>query len=198
MTLKEVLKLKTPDDLWHYIHENIKYGWTNKKGEFREYDDPRKFEEYYFHSPDETVERKSGLCGDQVLLEKMWFDSKKIENHIITFGFTDGKDKRIGSGHTFLVYIENGKYYYFENSFAPCANIVEFDSISELIGTAIALYLIASNNTDKIDKIYVTIDGHLNINNNSQQDYKDTINDRDVYKNYKVEVIKVLKKYLNN
>ena len=68
MTIKDVLELKTPDDLWHYIHENIKYGWTNKNGEFREYNDSRKFEEYYFHSPEETVERKSGLCGDQVLL----------------------------------------------------------------------------------------------------------------------------------
>lgn len=195
MTIEDVLNLKTPDDLWHYIHENIKYGWTNKKGEFREYDDPRTFEEYYFHSPEETIDRKSGLCGDQVLLEKRWFDNKKIENHIVTFGFKNNDGKRIGGGHTFLIYIENGKYYYFENSFAPCANIIEFDSLAELIGTAIALYLIASNDTDKINKLYVTLDGHLNINSNIQQNFNETINDEDVYNNYREEVASGLKRY---
>ena len=195
MTLKEVLELKTPDDLWHYMHENIKYGWTNKDGKFREYDDPRKFEEYYFHSPEETVERRSGLCGDQVLLEKMWFDNKKIENHIVKFGFKDDDDKRIGGGHVFLVFVQHDKYYYFENSFAPCANIVEFESFDELVGTAIALYLIATNNTDKIDRLYVTIDGHLNVNNNHQQDYIETIKDEDIYDNYRKEVEIGLKKF---
>lgn len=195
MTIKDVLELKTPDDLWHYIHDNIKYGWTNKKGEFREYGDPRQFDEYYFHSPEETVERKSGLCGDQVLLEKMWFDNKKIENHIVKFGFKADDGKRIGGGHVFLAYVQNNKYYYFENSFAPCANIVEFDSFDELVGTAIASYLIATNNVDKIDKLYVTIDGHLNVNNNHQQDYNETIKDEDYYDNYREEVENGLKKF---
>lgn len=195
MTIKEVLELETPDDLWRYMHETIKYGWTNKNGEFREYSDPRMLEEYYFHSPEETVERKSGLCGDQVLLEKMWFDHKKIENHIVSFGFKDDEGKKIGGGHTFLVYKENNKYYYFENAFAPCANIVEFDSFNELVGTAIATYLIATNNTDKIDKLFATVDGHLNINSNTQQNYIETINDEDIYNNYREEVNRGLKKF---
>ena len=74
MSYEEVMNLKTPDDLWKYMHDNIKYGWTNKNGEFREYNDSRQNEEYYIHSPKETVERKSGICSDQVLLEKDWFD----------------------------------------------------------------------------------------------------------------------------
>lgn len=188
MTLKEVLDLKTPDDLWHYMHENIKYGWTNKKGEFREYGDPRMMEEYYFHSPEETVDRQSGLCGDQVLLEKMWFDHHKIENHIVSFGFKDEKGKRIGGGHTFLVYKDNDKFYYFENAFMPCANIVEFDDFNELVGTAIAMYLLCTNNKDKTDKIFTTIDGNLSINSNTQQHYEETINDEDTYNNYREEV----------
>lgn len=195
MTIKEVLELKTPDDLWCYMHENTKYGWTNKDGKFREYDDPRKFEEYYFHSPEETVERKSGLCGDQVLLEKMWFDNKKIENHVVTFGFKNDEGKIIGGGHTFLVYVENNKYYYFENAYAPCANIVEFDTFHELIGTAIAAYLIATNNTDKKDKLFVTIDGYFKINSNTQQDYEGTIKDEDVYNNYRKDVERGFKRF---
>ena len=195
MTLKEVLELKTPDDLWHYMHENIKYGWTNKKGEFRKFDDSRKFEEYYFHSPEETVTRKSGICGDQVLLEKEWFDYHNIENHIVTFGFKNETGKKIGGGHTFLVYIENDKYYYFENAYEQCANIIEFDSFKELVGTAIAVYLIDTNNIDKIDKIFVNIDGHLNINSNTKQNFEETINDVDVYKQYKEEVENALTKF---
>ena len=69
------------------MHKNIKYGWTYKNGEFKECLDPRMMEEYCFHSPEATVERKAGLCGGQVLFEKMWFDYHKIENHIVTFGF---------------------------------------------------------------------------------------------------------------
>ena len=140
------------------MHKNIKYGWTNKSGEFREYGDSRMMEEYYFPSPEETVERKSGLCGDQVLLEKMWFDYHKIENHIVQFGFKNDDNKRIGGGHTFLVYVDNGKYYYFENAFAPSANIVEYDNFNELVGTAVAIYLLCTNNTDKVDKIYTILD----------------------------------------
>ena len=122
MRYEEVLQLKTPDQLWKYMHENIKYGWTNKKGEFREYNDSRQHKEYYLHSPQETVERKSGICGDQVLLEKAWFNHHNIENHIISFGFKDDNGKRIGGGHVFLVYIMDGKYYYFENNGAMAAN----------------------------------------------------------------------------
>ena len=195
MTTKDVLNLKTPDDLWHYMHENIKYGWTNKKGEFREYGDPRMLKEYYYHLPEETIERRSGLCGDQVLLEKMWFDYKKIKNHVVSFGFKNDEGKKVGGGHTFLVYVENNRYYYFENAFAPCANISDFDSFNELVGTAIAAYLLTTNNTDKMDKLYVNIDGHLNANNNHQQDYKETINDEDFYDNYRDEIEKGVKKF---
>ena len=195
MKYEEVLQLKTPDQLWKYMHENIKYGWTNKKGEFREYNDSRQHEEYYLHSPQETVERKSGICGDQVLLEKAWFNHHNIENHIISFGFKDKNGKRIGGGHVFLVYIMDKKYYYFENAFAPCANIVEFDSFNELIGTAIATYLLATNNTDKTDKLFATVDGHLSINSSTQQNYKETINDEDIYNNYREEVDRGFKRF---
>ena len=195
MNYEEVLELKTPDDLWKYMHENIRYGWTNKNGEFREYNDPRQKEEYYFHSPEETVERKSGICGDQVLLEKAWFDYHHIENHIVSFGFKDSTGKRIGGGHIFLLYVMNGKYYYFENAFSPCANIVEFDTLNELIGTAIAAYLIATNNADKGDRLFVTFDGHLTIGNDTNRDYIETINDKDVYKEYKEDINKGMKKF---
>ncbi len=195
MTINDVLNLKTPDDLWHYMHENIKYGWTNKKGEFREHGDPRTFKEYYFHSPEETIERKSGLCGDQVLLEKMWFDYKKIKNHVVSFGFKNDEGKKIGGGHVFLVYIEDNKYYYFENALGPCANILGFDSFNELVGTAIAAYLVVTNNTDKMDKLYINIDYNLNANNNSQQDFIETLNAEDFYYNYKNEIQKSIKNF---
>ncbi len=195
MDFEDVLKLKTPDDLWKYMHENIRYGWTNKNGEFREYNDPRQYEEYYFHSPKETVERKSGVCGDQVLLEKSWFDHHNIENHIVSFGFKDDTGKRIGGGHIFLLYVVDRKYYYFENAFAPCANIVEFDTLNELIGTAIAAYLVATNNTDKTDRLFVTFDGHLTIGNNTNRDYAESINDKDVFAEYIEDVNKGIKMF---
>ena len=195
MTIEDILQLKTPDDLWHYMHKNIKYGWTNKYGEYRDYGDSRMFEEYYFHSPKETIERKSGLCGDQVLLEKMWFDYKKIENHIITFGFKNNDGKKMGGGHTFLVYIKDNKYYYFENAFMPCANIVEFDSFDELVGTVIASYLIVTNNTDKINNLFITIDGHIKINSTTQQNYEETLNDIDYFDKYEEQINNGLKKF---
>ena len=167
--LNDVLELKTPEDLWHYIHENIKYGWTNKNGEFREYNDPRMLDEYYYHSPEETVNRKSGICGDQVLLEN------NFENHIVTFGFKDSNGKIIGGGHTFIAYIENEKYYYFENAFSPCANIVEFENFNDLVGDVIAAYLVCTNNIDKIDRLYIIVDDNLVVNMNSQQKYEQDV-----------------------
>ena len=195
MSYEEVLQLKTPDELWKYMHENIKYGWTNKNGEFREYNDSRQSKEYYFHSPQETVERKSGICGDQVLLEKDWFNHHNIENHIISFGFKDNIGNRIGGGHVFLIYVINKKYYYFENAFVPCANIIEFDTLDELIGTAIAAYLVVTNNTDKVNRLFITIDGHLSIGNDTNMDYAETINDKDVYADYIEDVKNCIKEF---
>ena len=195
MDLNNVLKLKTPDDLWKYMDKNIKYGWTNKKGEFREYKDSRMKEEYYYHSPKETVERKSGLCGDQVLLEKAWFDYHNIKNHIVTFGFLNESSQRIGGGHIFLIYEENNKYYYFENAFKACANILEYNSFNEALGDAIALYLLCTNSKDKVNKIYITIDGHIKENNNTEEDYIDTLNDQDLSSEYLEYVKNGLEKY---
>lgn len=56
------------------------------------------------------------------------------------------------------------------------------------MGTTIAAYLLATNNTDKKDKLFVTIDGYLEINSNTQEYYEETINDEDVYNNYRKDI----------
>ena len=196
MSYEEVMNLKTPDDLWKYMHDNIKYGWTNKNGEFREYNDSRQNEEYYIHSPKETVERKSGICSDQVLLEKDWFDHHNIENHIISLEYKDDNSRRVGNGHVFLIYVLNNKYYYFENAFRECANIIEFNTLNELIGTTIGAYLVATNNTEKINNMCLTIDGHLTIGNDNNKHYEETINDKDVIKDYINDIKEGINKFI--
>ena len=194
MNLEDVLKLKTPDDLWHYMHNNIKYCWTNKEGKEFSLNSPNMMAEYYIHSASETCIRKSGICLDQVVLEKTWFDYHGIENHIITLGFIEN-GLRVGGGHTFLYYFQNNNYYYFENAFVPAANIVKVTSLDELIGIAVAIYLLCTKNVSKIDNIYITIDSNIKIGDNTQSNYTKTLNDQDVISKYKDEIEKAIIKY---
>ncbi len=195
MTLQEVLELKEPNDLWHYMNDNIKYGWTNKQGEFKELSDPSFRDDYYIHNPEETVKYGSGICGDQVLLEKEWFNYHNMENHTVSYGFINDEGKRIGGGHIFLYYIQDNKYYYFEVAEKANANIVEFDSLEELIGTVIAASLLINNKADKIDNIYLSIDPSLVAGDNNDQNFIRELNDIDVVDKFKEYIKEGIKKF---
>lgn len=114
--------------------ETIEYGFKDQNG-FNIYKDierwDRDFEEfYYLLSPEELLERKCGTCWEQVELERKLFSDLNITN---TTYFICTYAEDASPCHTFLVYEDNGKYYWFEHSWYDYKGIHEYNSIKELL-----------------------------------------------------------------
>ena len=71
-----------------------------------------------------------GTCWNQVELEREWFFN---HNYIFKTYFICFDIKENHATHTFLVYEDNNKYYYFEHSFETYKGIHEFDNLNELL-----------------------------------------------------------------
>lgn len=122
--------IKTPEELLSWMNF-IGYGWTSIKDNrvygIGEDDDGEDFYKYYrLQSPQETIDRKYGVCWDQVEVERVWFDHKKIPYDIY---YIDHET----TTHTFLVFKRNGKYYWFEHSWYTYRGIHEYDSLDVLL-----------------------------------------------------------------
>ena len=75
--------IKTPEELYKYMDENIEYGYLGKDGNIYKADNPefddKWFDYYLLESPEEVIKNKSGICWDQVELERKWFEKNKFE-----------------------------------------------------------------------------------------------------------------------
>ena len=104
---------------------DIKYGYVDIKGDIHN-DVDDKFSEFYkLQSPDEVLKNKIGVCWDQVELERDLFKKKNIE--FKTY-FIVHYDNDKCPTHTFLIYKENNKYYWFEHSWEKYRGIIGYDS----------------------------------------------------------------------
>ena len=133
----EYKDIKTPEQLLKYMDENIKYGFVDDNG--KEYGpwDNQEFQEscqtkWHLSSPERLIQSGYGHCWDQVELERDWF---KIHNYnfktfYIWFEFPYENSY---STHTYLVYENYGKYYYFEHSDFNNRGIYEFLSYEDAI-----------------------------------------------------------------
>ncbi|MDD3241401.1 MAG: GNAT family N-acetyltransferase [Bacilli bacterium] len=85
---------------------------------------------YHLMSPEELLKKKYGVCWDQVELERKLFSETNIPFKTY-FIYTD--DQNYLPSHTFLVYEENDKYYWFEHSWYDEKGIHEYNSLNELL-----------------------------------------------------------------
>lgn len=86
-------------------------------------------EYYYLQSPKELLEKKYGVCWDQVELERHLLEKKNIPSKSY---FIIAYDNKIEPTHTFLV-VENIKYYWIEHSWEPFRGIWEYNTLKELL-----------------------------------------------------------------
>ena len=98
---------------------NNKDKWDNEFDKF-----------YYLQEPDELLKSKCGVCWDQVELERLLFSNLDIK--FKTYFIYIKGDNMLPS-HTFLEYLDNGKYYWFEHSWYREKGIHEYDSEEELL-----------------------------------------------------------------
>ena len=85
---------------------------------------------YYIMSPEELLNKKIGVCWDQVELERKLFEESNIKNETY-FIYID--DKNNLPSHTFLVYYVNNKVYWFEHSWFDEKGIHEYNNLNDLL-----------------------------------------------------------------
>ncbi len=85
---------------------------------------------YYLMSPEELLNKKVGICWDQVELERKLFEENNIKNETY-FIYMD--DKNILPSHTFLVFYMNNKVYWFEHSWFDKKGIHEYNNLNDLL-----------------------------------------------------------------
>lgn len=134
--MKDYENIKTPQELLTYM-DNINYGFTDSTGNNYGSWDEKKFEENVFKkwtlsSPERLIKVKHGHCFDQVELERDWFTKHNYIIHTYYIMFVLPYENPYTT-HTFLIYEENSKYYYFEHSDYYNRGIIEFDSLEEAL-----------------------------------------------------------------
>ena len=90
------------------------------------------YSQCFVQSGEEVLESKIGTCWDQVELERLWFEKNRYTIHTFFMWFEVNKENSYPT-HTFLIYENDNKYYWFENSFEAERGIHEFDSLDDAI-----------------------------------------------------------------
>lgn len=85
---------------------------------------------YALQSPEELLTSKTGVCFDQVELERDLFTKENIEVKTYFICTYDGNDI---PSHTFLTYEENEKIYWFEHSWYTYKGVHEYSSEKEML-----------------------------------------------------------------
>ena len=111
--------------------EKIEYGFLDENGNNIIDNNENIFNKiYHLMSPEELLNKKVGVCWDQVELERKLFDDKKIKTKTY-FIYID--DKKYLPSHTFLTYYENDKIYWFEHSWYDQKGIHEYNNLNQLL-----------------------------------------------------------------
>lgn len=119
------------------IMNDIEYGFLDENYQNIINVDSKKWDEefykfYYLLSPEELLNKKCGVCWDQVELERKLFNDENID--VITYFIcTYDMDNNNLPSHTFLTYSNDDKYYWFEHSWGIYKGIHEYNSEKEML-----------------------------------------------------------------
>lgn len=112
----------------------IEYGFKGENGEniinnSKKWDEEF-FDFYYLQTPEELLKTRCGVCWDQVELERKLFEDNGINCKTYFIYIVDND---MLPSHTFLVYENDNKYYWFEHSWEKYRGIHEYKSEIELL-----------------------------------------------------------------
>lgn len=112
------------------IMDDIEYGWVDANynkhyGDFESFGD-----KYMIQDSQELLQNKVGVCWDQVELERDFLEKNNIKVSTYFIVYYDNKDCPT---HTFLVYYDAEKYYWYEHSWGKYKGIYVYDTLKELL-----------------------------------------------------------------
>ena len=104
---------------------NIRYGYADRKGNY--YHNCKKdfYDIFYLQKPQDLLDSQVGLCFDQVELERHLLSKYDIKLRSYYLIYQDGL---LGPSHAFILYKDNDKYYWLENSWLKYRGIHEYES----------------------------------------------------------------------
>lgn len=133
----EYLKIDSPLKLQLFMDKYIKYGFVDNKGKIYSNSTSKEWQEKWYptctiQDGEEVLNTGYGTCFDQVELERKWFAENNYYFKTIFICFEVNKPNNLPT-HSFLIYEDNNKYYWFEHSFEKYKGIHEFNSYDEAI-----------------------------------------------------------------
>ena len=133
--------------------EGIEYGWMDIEKNTHINTDKGYKKNYILSSPEEVVKNSLGTCFDLVELERSYF--KSIGAKFNTYFMIYYESKKMFT-HTFVVYEENEKFYWFEYSWANNKGIHEYLSLYDLL-TDVREKFKKNNNLKFMDLDYLCV-----------------------------------------
>ncbi len=133
---QEFEKVRTPEELLSFMVQNVRYGFIGRNKKVYADDNveinSEMETEYSLQSPEELLESGYGICWDTVELERRWFKEHgyKPETYFMLYAMEGGTTLPT---HTFIVFKNNDKWYWFEQAFADQRGIHEYANMEELI-----------------------------------------------------------------
>lgn len=112
------------------IMNNIEYGYLDVNNQKHLEFDESFANLYKLQSPEETLRNKVGICWDQVELERYLLEKENVE--FKTY-FIVHYDNMTCPTHTFLIYKQEDKYYWFEHSWEKNRGVKVFDTELEAL-----------------------------------------------------------------
>lgn len=137
MEKKSYEEIKTPQELLEFMNNNISYGFhgSDDKDYFNEGNDSFNINcrnKWILSDSERILKYKLGHCWDQVELERDWFKKNNYEFKTIFIWFLFNHNNNYPT-HTYLVYKDNNKWYWFEHADYNNRGIHKFNSLKETI-----------------------------------------------------------------
>jgi len=116
----EYKEIKSPSELLKYMNDNINYVIVDKNNKiykdlFSEEWNKNWFVSCIVQDGESLIKTKYGTCWDQVELERKWFEENDYKYKTIFTIFEEDFTNNLPT-HSFLMFYENEKWYWFEHS----------------------------------------------------------------------------------
>lgn len=139
------------------LMDTISYGFLDSNGNNLYVNNQEKLDvnfinSYIIQSPKKLLQTKCGMCFEQVELERELFLKSNIEIKTYFIYIDDNQGR---PSHTFLVFYDNNKIYWFEHSWARYKGIHEYSSLKVLLEDVKQKMRLEHNYTNLKDGLYI-------------------------------------------
>ncbi len=137
--------IKTPEDVYAWIDENIRYGWLDREGN-QHIDEMKNFRKLYrTMSLEEILGHKIGTCIEQAALIHFLLNKIEIDNKMFCCRIYEPDDygnlEEEEHMHCFVLFYRNGKVYHLEHPNHEKKGIYEYETEKDAMKTIVDYYI---------------------------------------------------------